>query len=53
MDYLDNGKLKKMKDLNAKSATFVVYNYKIGGVRDKIDVDTHIIPIVSIKEIFS
>ncbi len=31
-----------MKYLNEIYATFVVYNTKSGGVRDKIDGDTHI-----------
>ena len=37
------------KKLNAIFTTFVVYNPKIEGVRDKNDGDTHIMPIFSKK----
>jgi hypothetical protein len=42
MDYLDKIKLKKMKNLNEISATFVVYTTKSGSVRDNFDGDTYI-----------
>jgi hypothetical protein len=42
MGYWDDKKLKEMKNLNEKSATFVVYTTEFVGVRDKIDGDTHI-----------
>jgi hypothetical protein len=42
MDYSGDMRLKKMKNVNEISATFVVYTTKIGSVRDNFDGDTHI-----------
>ena len=42
MGYLDDMKLKKMKNLNEIYATFCRIQLHIGGIRDKIVGDTHI-----------
>jgi hypothetical protein len=42
MGYSGDMRLKKIKNLNEISTTFVVYTTKSGGVRDNFDVDTHI-----------